>query len=147
MLQIEEDFQQLYPSQHGCFTGRWEGIATQLLEKLKREAKKDVAFKLVEELESCNDERLATASTVLFLLPNLLPPKPLGNAARKCKRRKPSTAESRATFIDVVKVGTSLTTYSQNKRQPCQQKGLTDVAAPGACDGGTMFWSHHNFWS
>lgn len=84
-------------------------------------------MKLLEEMVAVPDEqrRSATANVVLKLLPNVLPPKPLGKATRKCRRWKPSIAEGHEAFIDVARVGTNLATYRATKRQKCQEKGIT----------------------
>lgn len=126
-LQIEEDFQALYPEQHARFTGCWEQLASKLLQLVKNDAKDDAARKLLEALSDAPEEqrRFATANVVLYLLPNVMPPKPLGKATRNCRRWKPSIAESQEAFIHVSKVGTNLGAYRAAKRQKCQEKGIT----------------------
>ena len=122
---MKEDFQHLHPSQHGNFTGRWEGLATKLLTLIRREAKEDTATKLLEDLAPQGFSQQATSNSVLFLLPNIVPPKPMGKASRNMRRWKPSIAESGAAFTDCTKVGTSLVTYMQKKTKECQERGIT----------------------
>ena len=100
-------------------------MAAKLLPLLNREAKEDTAKKLLEELSLQQDSRLAISNAVLFLLPNIMPPKPRGKASKNSKRWKPSIAESRSAFIHCAKVGTSLEIFRQNKTKECQERGVT----------------------
>ena len=50
MLQIEQDFQLLYPEEAHTFTSKWEGYAAQLLPILRDTTKEQEALRHIQAL-------------------------------------------------------------------------------------------------